>query len=327
MFKLRLSFQDKGEIMKKLSGILLTILVSAAIAGCDQIQGMFKTSLGTGANKTKPSVASAAFETALPVFGTELAKVNGDVITLESFDEKVKNLQALSPEIKLNTTEAKKNYLNDLITQELIFQAAKSRGIEKKKEVRDALDEFKKGIMARQLILDETKGITVESSEIEGFYNQYKQALASPTEVHARQIVVASEQAAKEILIELLQGGDFAEIARNKSTDASASKGGDLGMVKTADQFDKFNEVVATTDAGQISPIFKGPKGYYIVKVDEKKGGDVPKLTDVQPETGMTVYDQIKNGILQQKQAQRIQELTDKLRQDAKIEIKEELLR
>ncbi|MFA5039169.1 MAG: peptidyl-prolyl cis-trans isomerase [Candidatus Omnitrophota bacterium] len=308
--------------MAKKSGILLSVLLAGLmIAGCDQLQGIFKTDFGTRSKTGQAPEAPKA------VYGTELAKVNGEVITLESFDEKVKNLTALSPEIKLDTAEAKKNYLNDLITQELIFQAARSRGMEKKKEVREALDEFRKGIMARQLILDETRGITVEPSEIEAFYNQYKQAFAAPQEIRARQIVLPSEQAAKEVLIQLLQGGDFAALAREKSTDATASKGGDLGFVNRAEQFDKFNEVISTLDAGQVSPIFKGPKGYYIVKVDEAKGGEVPNLTDVLPDTNMTVYDQIKNGLLQQKQAQRIQDLTDKLRQDAKIEIKEELLR
>ena len=311
--------------MRKPGILLLVLAMALAFAGCDQLKGAFQTSLGS--TKTATTTTQTGQQTAQPVYGTVLAKVNGDTITLESFDEKVKNLQALSPEIKINTPEAKKSYLNDLITQELIYQDAKSRGIEKQKDVKDAVEEFRKGVMARQLIMDETKGITVEPSEIEAFYNQYKQAFASARQVHAREIVVSSEQAAKDILIQLLQGGDFAAIAKERSIDASASKGGDLGTVNPAEQFDKFNEVTATLDAGQVSPIFKGPKGYYIVKVEEVKGGQIPQLTDTLPDSNMTVYDQIKNGLLQQKQAQRIQDLTDRLRREAKIEIKEELLR
>ena len=57
-----------------------------------------------------------------------------------------------------------------------------------------------------ELILDETKGLTVESSEVEAFYNQYKKEFAAPEEIHAREIVVPTEAAAKDILISLCRG-------------------------------------------------------------------------------------------------------------------------
>lgn len=306
------------------TGFLISFFCALVfLAGCDQFKDMFKTTMSASSREGVPQTAPAQ------VHGTVLARVNNDVITLESFDDKVKRLQALSPDIRLDTFEAKKGYLNDLVTQELVFQEAKARGIEKKKDVREAVEEFKKGVMANQLILDETKGITVEPSEIDAFYTQYKKAFAAPADYKVREIIVASESVAKDILISLLQGADFAAIAKDRSIAPDASSGGDMGFVKLGDQFDKFNEVLLTLEAGQISQIFSGPKGYYVIKVEEKKGGEVPNLTDNVP--GMTppvtVYEQIKNGLLQQKQAQRLQELTDKLRRDAKIEIKEDLLR
>ena len=296
--------------------LLFLGMTAACVLGCDQIQNFFQPSLTpkiTHASKTSQ-------ETPEPITGTVLAKVNNEVITLESFDEKIKALEALSPEIKVDSLDKKKTYLNDLVTQELVFQEAKARGIDKKKEVKDALDEFKKTVMARQLVLDETKGLTVEASEIEAFYNQYKKEFAPPEEIKAREIVVSSEAAAKDILISLLQGADFAATAKEKSISASAANGGDVGVVKKTDKFDKFREIIVTLDVGQTSQVFKGPdNNFYIVKVEERKGGTVPALTEV--------YDQIKNGLLQQKQAQRLKDLTDRLKREAKIEIKEEVLR
>ncbi len=302
-------------------GLVIPFIGLALLMGCEQIQNMFQTSVGS-----KTSVSSAQ-QPASQVQGTVLAKVNNDVITMESFDEKIKGLEALSPEIKINTLDAKKSYLNDLIIQELIVQEAKARGIDKKKEVKDAIEEFRKGVMARQLILDETKGIAIEPAEIEEFYNRYKKEFASPQEIKAAEIVVSSEAAAKDILIALLQGSDFATLAKERSIASSASRGGDLGFVKRGDKFDRFNEVILTLEPGQVSQIFTGPDGYYIAKVLEKKGGVVPQLTDKMPNSNAAVYDQIKAGLLQQKQAQRIQDLTDKLKKEAKIETREDLLR
>lgn len=298
---------------------LVALFVFPFLQGCEQIQNMFQTTLASSGPKvTKPSV-NAPQESEPAVLGTVLAKINNEVLTLENFDEKVKGLESLSPEIKINTVDAKKNYLNDLVIQELIVQEAKARGIDKKKDVKDAVEEFKRGTLARQLIMDETKGVTIEAAEIEGFYAQYKKEFAAPEEVWAREIVVSSEPTAKEILIALLQGSDFATVAKERSVSASASKGGDLGFIKLSDKFENFSKAVAILEPGQISPIFKGPDGFYIVKIEEKKGGTVPPLTEV--------YDQIKNGLLQQKQAERVKELADRLKRDAKIEIKEDLLR
>ncbi len=308
---------------KKLFFLELAVCCAGLIslAGCEQFKSMFETSIG--AKKS----SSPAQQQAAQVQGTVLAKINNDVITMEVFEDKISSLEALSPEIKINTLDARKNYLNDLIIQELIVQEAKSRGIDKKKDVKDAVEEFRKGVMARQLILDETRGIVVEPSEIEEFYNRFKKEFAPPEEIRAAEIVVSSESAAREILIALLQGGDFAALAKERSIAPSASKGGDIGFVKRGGKFDKFEEVILTLEPGQVSQIFAGPEGYYIAKVLERKGGVVPQLTDKLPDTTTTVYDQIKAGLLQQKQAQRVQDLSDKLRKEAKIEIKEDLLR
>ncbi len=298
-------------------GILAFLLATICLSGCDQFQSMFQANLPSS-SKAGSKTVSKSDATEIPQ-GTVLAKVNNDVITLESFDEKIKAIETFAPDAKLKTADDRKAFLNDLISQELMVQEAKSRGIDKRKDIRDAIDDFRKTAYVRQLLIDETKGITVEASEIESFYNQYKKEFATPQELKVREIVVSSEATAREILISLLQGADFATTAKERSISASASKGGDLGIVKPGEKFESFDKAIAALDEGQVSPIFKGPDGYYIVKIEQKKGGTVPALAEV--------FDQIKAGLLQQKQSERVQNLADKLKRDAKIEIKEELLR
>ncbi len=294
--------------------IFCLVIGLSALTGCEEIKKMLQIA---------PPGAGPTEEAGTPK-GTMLAIVNGEVITLESFDEKIQNLEIL--DVRIETVEDKKAYLNDLVLQELIYQEAMARGIDKKRDVREAVEEFKKGAMARELIMDETRGINVEPAEVESYYAQYKSQLAMPTQASVREIVIATEADAKETMIALLGGSDFATLAKEKSKVASAADGGNLGFYNPQDKFEKYNSMVQTLEPGQFSQYFSGPDGYYIVKVEEKKGGAVPTLTERIPGTDATYYDYIKETLLAQKRAQRIQDLTDRLRRDATIEIKDELL-
>jgi len=296
--------------------IFCLIIGLSALTGCDEIKKMLQVAPSPGASPAQKEVPTPK--------GTTLATINNATITLESFDEKIKNLAAL--DVKIETLEDKKAYLNDLILQELVYQEALARGIDKKKDVREAVEEFKKGAMARELILDETRGINVEPAEVEAYYNQYKSQLSRPAQASVREIVVPGEADAKQVMIALLGGQDFAALAKEKSRAASAAGGGDLGFYNPQDKFEKYNNMVQTLEPGQFSQYFSGPDGYYIVKVEEKKGGAIPGLTEKIPGADATYYDYIKETLLAQKRAQRIQDLTDRLRRGATIEIKEELL-
>jgi len=300
---------------KGLFVIFCVVISLVALTGCDQIQKMLQIAPSGG---KKPAAEEPEAK------GTTLATVNNEVITLESFDEKVQNLAIL--DVKIESVEDKKAYLNDLVLQELIYQEAVARGIDKKKDVREAVAEFKKGAMARELIMDETRGINVEPSEVEAYYGQYKSQLTLPTQASVREIVVPAEAEAKEVAIALLNNADFATLAKEKSKGPTAAQGGDLGFYDPKDKFEKFNSIVAMLEPGQSSQYFPGPEGYYVVKVEEKKGGAVPSLTEKIPGTDATYYDYIKETLLAQKRAQRIQDLTDRLRRNATIELKEELL-
>jgi peptidyl-prolyl cis-trans isomerase SurA len=104
------------------------------------------------------------------------------------------------------------------------------------------------------------------------------------TQTHARHILVrlnevVSEADARHRLTELKyrvdNGGDFAELARLHSDDASAARGGDLGWLSPGDTVPDFERAMDALKPGQVSAPFRTPFGWHIVQVLERRQQDM----------------------------------------------------
>lgn len=292
--------------------VLLVCFGFLSLLGCDKLGAV---------NPAKKAEVKKSYASG-PVKGKVIAKVNNIPVTLEDINQEIEAFNASvpvdRPELKITTREQKVNYLkNEVVRRTLLYQNAMDRGLDRNAEVLDALDKAKMQLLVLELIKNETEKIDVTSKEIEEYYNTFKDQLKEPEERQVREIVVSSEQDAKDVLIQLLQGGDFATLAKEKSRSASSKQGGDLGFISKGKKFAQFDEVAFsdTLDVGRISNIFKGPDGYYIIKLEAKKGGKQKSLSEL--------WDDIKRGLIFLKQQQRIEELIGKLSRDAKIEIYE----
>lgn len=298
--------------MRRCSLVILVFLIIFLFVGCE------KLNLGMPKKKTPQKG-----EVAIPeVKGTLVARINNYPITLEELNKEIENFNALvpenRPELKIDTREKKIDYLkNELVRRILLYQEALDRGLQNKDEVIKAIERTKQDVLVMELVKEEMDKVEVSSKEIEDYYNQFKEELKEPEERQIREIVVPTEAEAREILIQLLQGADFATLAKERSRAPSAKDGGDLGFISKGKKFAQFDEI-AFSDAlevGKISSIFKGPDGYYILKLEAKKGGKQKTLSEM--------WDDIKRGLTFLKQQKRIDELIEKLSKDAKIEIYE----
>jgi parvulin-like peptidyl-prolyl isomerase len=93
-----------------------------------------------------------------------------------------------------------------------------------------------------------------------------------------------------------------------------------MGFIKRGEKGDKFPQfdTVAfsdTLEAGKVSSFFKGPDGYYILKLEVKRGGRQKSKIDV--------WDDIKQWLTIIKQQDKIETLITKLSQEAKLEFYE----
>jgi peptidyl-prolyl cis-trans isomerase SurA len=73
----------------------------------------------------------------------------------------------------------------------------------------------------------------------------------------------------------LVNGGDFAELARLYSQDGSAAKGGDLGWISPGDTVPDFERAMDALKDNQISPVVQSPFGMHLIQVLERRQRDV----------------------------------------------------
>jgi peptidyl-prolyl cis-trans isomerase SurA len=90
---------------------------------------------------------------------------------------------------------------------------------------------------------------------------------------------VVSENDARRRLADLreriVNGGDFAEMARLQSEDSTAAKGGDLDWIYKGDTVPEFERAMDELKSGEISQPVKSPFGYHLIQVVDRRVADV----------------------------------------------------
>jgi peptidyl-prolyl cis-trans isomerase D len=89
------------------------------------------------------------------------------------------------------------------------------------------------------------------------------------------------EEKAGEVLEQVRNGGDFAELAREHSDDTSASNGGDLNFFARGQMVPEFEEAAFALAAGEVSDLVKTKFGFHIIKVTELREARTVPLEEV----------------------------------------------
>lgn len=135
------------------------------------------------------------------------------------------------------------------------------------------LDDIKKDItMNVQIERLLGPNITIGEEDISSYFEQNKTSFDQKEEVRARHILVKTEEQAKEIKEKISAGEDFAQLAKEHSTDEMTKEsGGDLGFFGKGKMVKEFEEEAFGLGIGEISNPVKTDYGYHIIKVEEKK--------------------------------------------------------
>jgi peptidyl-prolyl cis-trans isomerase C len=234
-----------------------------------------------------------------------LAKVNGSEIRQSDLalaeEELGPSLAQMDPATK------KENVLAFLIDMKIVAKAAEDKKVENSEDFKKRLSFSRNRLLMDSLLASEGKAATTDEA-MKKVYEDASKQITGEQEVHARHILVETEDEAKAVEDELKKGADFAELAKKKSKDPGASDGGDLGFFTKDQMVPEFSTVAFSLEPGKISDPVKSQFGWHVIKVEEKRNRKAPDFDQVKA--------QIETYVTRKAQA----DYVAKLRADAKVE-------
>jgi peptidyl-prolyl cis-trans isomerase C len=234
-----------------------------------------------------------------------VARVNGVDIHVSDLALAEEEVGANMPQMG---SDQKRDYLITYLADIVILaQAAQQQKIADRPDVQRHI-EFERNKALMEALLQDAGDAAVNDDAMHKVYDEAVKQMPPEQEVHARHILVPTEDEAKAIEAQLKAGADFATLAKEKSKDPGAAEGGDLGYFTKDQMVPEFSEVAFKLDKGQISDPVKTQFGWHIIKVEDKRTKPTPTFDEVKG--------QLASYVAHRAQA----DLVQKLRGGAKIE-------
>jgi peptidyl-prolyl cis-trans isomerase C len=280
--------------------IPLLILPLFMLIGCQQSdenkQGMDMTTgtAGSQAEATSPG-------------GKVVAVVNGVEITQPVVDLYTEQKASHHPGGNAPDEQA---VLNELVSLELMKQEAEKKGIDNQTAIIAQLEQSRRALLASAAIKDYIQNNPISDEELKATYDT---EMAVPSkEYKARHILVPTEAEARNVITQLNEGADFAELAKEKSTGPTGKNGGELGWFAAEQMVTPFSEATAALEKGTYTkePV-QTQFGWHVILLEDSRDSTPPP------------FDEIKDQLKAAAQGQRIMQYVQQVRSSAQIDVKE----
>ena len=208
----------------------------------------------------------------------------------------------LSGSAFMSSTQAKQ--LNDLASQErevsylaLNTENYKDEVSVSQSQISDYFNENRSSFVEGRKVKVDFVELTLDSMEepespsnddLKNLYDDNAELYTNPERRRAQHILVESEELANDLLNQIKEGADFAELAKANSEDTSSSEeGGDLGFFERELMGAEFDEAAFAMNIGDVSEVVTTDYGYF----------HIIKLTDIEPET-MQSFDEVQEQLV-----------------------------
>jgi peptidyl-prolyl cis-trans isomerase C len=198
--------------------------------------------------------------------------------------------------------------VDQLVDREAMAVAARKEGLDKDPATQRQIRLAEQAALQNALIQREV-GPAISEEAISARYKKEIEGKPGETQVHARHILVTSEDQANKIIADLKSGADFVAMAKKVSTDPAAQNGGDLGWFKKGDMVPEVANAAFALKPGQITekPVHSR-FGWHVIQVLEVKREPAP------------TYAQARAQLRQEIVQEGVQKAIDKARAEVKIE-------
>jgi foldase protein PrsA len=278
---------------------MASLLLGATLAACSGTSG------GGGTVATVNGVPISQSDFATKLEGSPVARgILQQMVQQSLIDQyaKTNNITVSDDEIAKKEDDLKANFPNGSWDEML-----KARGLDEA-QVHTALRE--------QIVLDKALAsqVTITPAQIQAYFVKNHAAFDKPEQVQARHILVPDLATANKVEAALKAGGNFADLAKQYSTDpGSKDKGGELGLFRRGQMVPSFDAAAFSLPVNAISPPVKSPFGYHIIQVEAKQPGSKGTVAN----TSARITDMLR----QQQEAPLIQPFLQGLQQKANIQI------
>ncbi len=232
--------------------------------------------------------------------------VNGIAIPKSFVDAMTKEAQAQGQPA---SPEADKAIKDELVTREVLVQAAKKKNLDKNPTLATQMEMAKQAVLIRAFFEETAKANPITDAQLKTMYDQLA-AQMGDKEYKARHVLVDTEDEAKTIIANLKRGDSFEKIAKEKSKDTgSKENGGDLEWAPAGRYVPEFGNALKALQKGQITDVpVKTQFGFHVIRLDDSRPLKVP------------TFEEAKDNLRQRAQQEMVRQLIQSLREKAKIE-------
>lgn len=256
--------------------------------------------LTAGAVHAQDSAAEESTE------GDVVAVVNGKNIDQSDL---VAFIQQLPPQVQSQVQVLMPQILDQLVNNALTTEAGRDAGLASDEEVQQRVAKIEDLIIG-QTFLQRELDERVTDAKIDAAYEEYLAENPPQRQLKARHILVETEEEAKEVIVALDGGADFAELAKERSTGPSGASGGELPPFKEGEMVPAFSDAAFAMEVGTHSqePV-KTQFGFHVIMLEDSTMSEPPAKAELETE----LRDQISQAA--------VEEIYAELREGAEIEV------